>query len=753
MAGIVPRSLRGRLVLLLATAIVPALATLTYELVDHRRHETEALRQTALTLARLAAQAQERRLEGARQLLVVLSRSVELDRDQKSCSLFVRSLVEEYGGRYTEIGWADVSGRVRCHALDGPADISIADRSYFRQVLTSRSFVVGELMQGRLSGRAVLAFAYPKRDASGQVAGVVFANIDLHSLSESLRGDINTPDAIVSVLDRSGAGLARSEGAEQWIGTRASAAQFAIMAKRRELVADFVGPDRVSRVYGMVNVQGRTGQPELFVVVGVARDALIAATNRRLRFDLLTVAALGAGLLAAAWFATDRLIRRPVKRLVEATAALARGNLQARAPLGGGTGEFEALATAFNEMAERLQQRDIYLRKGQRLEAVGQLAGGIAHDFNNLLTVILGYTESLREHLRASDPAAAELAELRTAAERAANLTRQLLAFSRQQVLQPTPMNLADTVAHVRALLTRTIGDDITLVAIGEPNLGTVRADPTQVEQVLLNLVINARDAMPDGGRITIETKNVTLDTDVPITPLEEVVIPRGQYVALSVTDTGIGMDAATRARIFEPFFTTKDKQGTGLGLATVYGIVKQSGGFITCTSESGQGTTFTTYLPRTFEAPEEREVKRTVHPMGGSESILLAEDEIAVRSLVQAVLSRAGYRVVAMPDGAEAAHWLKSGNQVDLLVTDVKMPGMNGQVLCEHARQLRPHLPVLFISGYSREMLTLASDRGQESMAFLTKPFTPHEILLKVRETLDSRPLTAAVASPARES
>jgi len=735
----VPGSLRGRLVLLLAMAILPALGTITYERIDRRRQDTQALRQTALTLARLAAQAQERRLEGARQLLAALSRSTDLDDDPNACTSFVRSLISEYGGRYTEIGWADLSGHVVCHAIEATGNVSIADRPYFRRVLSSGTFVVGDLMQGRLSGRAVLAFAYPKRNALGTIVGVVFANIDLHSLSDSLRGDINTADATVSLVDRHGAGLARSEGAAHWIGTRASAAQLAIMSAHREFVADFVGPDGVSRVYGIVNIQDRAGEPMLFVVVGLARDALIASANRRLRFDLLAVGVLGVGLLTAVWLATDWLIRRPVDQLVRATAALARGELQSRAPIGGGTREFEALATAFNEMADRLQQRDLYLRRGQRLEAVGQLAGGIAHDFNNLLTVILGYSESLRDHVTVASSAATELSELQTAVQRAADLTRQLLAFSRQQVLQPRVINLSEAVAHVQTLLTRTIGDDITLVVVNGRDVGNVRADPTQVEQVLLNLIINARDAMPDGGRITIEIRNVDLPDDVLVAPPEEAVIPWGQYVVLSIADTGVGMDQGTRARIFEPFFSTKKTRGTGLGLATVYGIVKQSGGFITCTSEPAQGTTFAVYLPRTVEAAEIRERQRTAPPAGGSESVLVVEDESAVRSLIETVLTRAGYSVVTMTDGKEAAKWLASGGGLDLLISDVQMPGMNGQALCEHARRVRPDLPVLFISGYSKETLPLASHgRTGESIAFLAKPFTPDDLLRKVRHTLD---------------
>jgi CheY-like chemotaxis protein len=297
-------------------------------------------------------------------------------------------------------------------------------------------------------------------------------------------------------------------------------------------------------------------------------------------------------------------------------------------------------------------------------------------------------------------------------------------------------------VARVQTLLTRTIGDDITLATIHGADLGTVRADPTQVEQVLLNLVINARDAMPDGGRITLETKNAVITVDPPLGLQDETAIPRGAYVVLSVTDTGIGMDAVTRARIFEPFFTTKGPGGTGLGLATVYGIVKQSDGFITCATDVGRGTTFSIFLPRVTELPEAPVQARPARPAGGTESILLVEDESVVRTFVESLLMRAGYRVVSKPDGSEAAQWLATAGTIDLLITDVKMPGMNGHALSEHARRARPNLPVLFISGYSKETLPLTPD-GHHATAFLGKPFTPFDLLRKVRHILDEQHAT----------
>jgi signal transduction histidine kinase/CheY-like chemotaxis protein len=728
--------LRSRLGAVLIIAIVPAIVFLTIERISHSRAENAEFRETALALARLAAQAQQRRIEGARQLLIALSRSSELQ-NPATCTRFVRGLTAEYDGIYTEIGWADLSGRVVCHALEGPADISIADRMYFQRALRTRSFVTGDFMRGRISGTPALAFAHPIWNGSNAISGVAFVNMDLRVLSESLKADVLGSDATVSLLDRHGTLLARSADATKYIGVRASADQLRSMHEGGEFATEYSEPDAIIRVFGLVTIRDSMGNATFFVAVGRPRAPLVTAAQRRLVFDLIAVALLGAGLLAGCWVGSDYLIRRPLKRVLDTTAAIASGRLDARVNDGGGIRELQTLGTALNEMAEKLQQRDLHLRRGQRLEAVGQLAGGVAHDFNNLLTVILGYSESLRDRVGTGTVAAEELSELRAAAERAAKLTQQLLAFSRQQVLQPKPVNVNEVIAHMQSLVTRTIGDDIVLVTVNMPNLGIVRADPAQLEQVVLNLVINARDAMPDGGTITIETTNVDLTAEDMPPHAESVGMTTGAYVALSVTDTGIGMDEETRGRLFEPFFTTKGQAGTGLGLATVYGIVKQSGGFIFCDSNPGRGTRFTIYLPSTNEKLAVVQPERPMLPRGGSETVLVVEDQTAVRSYIERVLTRAGYRVSVAPDGREAARWIDSGGAVDLLLTDVKMPGMNGRTLYEHARAQRSHLAVLFISGYARDVLDIEPTLS-DLTSFLPKPFTPADLLSKVRQMLD---------------
>ncbi|MGH7545568.1 MAG: ATP-binding protein [Gemmatimonadota bacterium] len=413
---------------------------------------------------------------------------------------------------------------------------------------------------------------------------------------------------------------------------------------------------------------------------------------------------------------------------------------QRNIPVRDDAGNVIAVEGIARDITERVQMEE-QLRLSARLEAVGQLAGGIAHDFNNLLTAIKGNSELLLSDLGAGDPNRAEVEEIQKAADRAAALTRQLLAFSRKQVLQPRVLDLNAVVADVRQMLRRVIGEDVELATALDPALGRVRADPTQMEQILVNLAVNARDALPEGGKLTLGTANVELDEAYAAT--REVVRP-GSYVKLSVSDNGFGMDRATQARIFEPFFTTKEKgKGTGLGLATVYGIVKQSGGYIWVYSEPGRGTTFKIYLPR-VQAPAEPLPERAAGPAGpprGHETILLVEDEASVRALAARVLRKQGYRVLEAADGEAARRQLESeSTSVDLLLTDAILPGASGRELADRARAARPDLKVLFVSGYTDDVIARHGvlEAGVE---FLEKPFTPEALARRVRDVLDARP------------
>jgi hypothetical protein len=401
-------------------------------------------------------------------------------------------------------------------------------------------------------------------------------------------------------------------------------------------------------------------------------------------------------------------------------------------------GAIVRLSGLTQDITER-KQLEAQFRQSQKMESVGQLAGGIAHDFNNLLTVINGMAELGLAQLREGDQLHEDLQEIRRAGERAAALTRQLLAFSRKQILQPQVMNLTTVVAEMESLLRRLIGEDIDLVVVPTEGLGNVKADPGQVEQVIANLAVNARDAMPQGGQVTIETRNVEVDEQYAYE--HGVAVPPGPYVMLAVSDTGAGMDEVTRGRIFEPFFTTKAPgKGTGLGLSTVYGIVKQSDGFIWVYSEVGQGTSFKIYLPQVAEVTGGKRHSPTVAPAHGTETILLVEDVEGLRTLATRILESAGYTVLLAANGEEALLVLERYKEpVHLLVTDVVMPGISGQNLAKRLDRTAPGTKVLYMSGYTDDII-VRHGVLDEGMPFLSKPFTVVELTRKVREVLDSQ-------------
>ena len=386
-----------------------------------------------------------------------------------------------------------------------------------------------------------------------------------------------------------------------------------------------------------------------------------------------------------------------------------------------------------------LRASQIQLQQSQKLEAIGQLAGGVAHDFNNMLTAIIGYTDLSLRRVGMENSIRRNLEETKKAAERAASLVRQLLAFSRKQILEPKVLDLNDVVKDMQKMLTRLIGEDVRLATRLEPDLGSVKADPCQVEQIIVNLVVNARDAMPRGGRVTIETANTTLDERAV---LKHVSVKPGAYVMLSVSDTGSGMDQETQQRIFEPFFTTKETgKGTGLGLSTVYGIVKQSGGNIWVYSEPGMGTVFKVYLPRIDDATAVTVEKQETIVLRGSETILLIEDEEVVRGLTKKILMQAGYNVLDAKGGEEAIRMCRAyPGPIDLLLTDVVMPEISGKEVADRLVELRRGIRVLFMSGYTDEAIV---QHGvlDASVEFLQKPFTWIGLTRKVRDVLNRKP------------
>ena len=411
--------------------------------------------------------------------------------------------------------------------------------------------------------------------------------------------------------------------------------------------------------------------------------------------------------------------------------------------------------TALHELAERertvqaLRKTEEQLRHAQKMEAVGRLAGSVAHDFNNLLSVILGHCSILLSDLKHTDPIRDDVASIMSAGERAADLTGQLLAFSRQQVLEPRVLDLNASVRESEKILQRLLGADVELITHCQRKLARVKADPGQIDQVIMNLAINARDAMPEGGKLTIETKDVVLDDPYA---QEHLGVAPGPYVMLAISDTGSGMSPETQARIFEPFFTTKEVgKGTGLGLSTVFGIIKQSGGHIWVYSEMGRGTTFKIYLPKTEEVSIPPEPVPKPASLHGTETILLVEDHDDVRAIALQILRRYGYHIIEARNAGEALLQCEQHPRtIHLLLTDVVMPQMSGRRLADRLLKIRPHMKVLFMSGYTENAIV---HHGilESGIAYLQKPLLPETLARRVREVLDA-PVRASSMPPVPE-
>lgn len=428
---------------------------------------------------------------------------------------------------------------------------------------------------------------------------------------------------------------------------------------------------------------------------------------------------------------TERTSEQLVNRFEYADGSVGWFDLRFR-PVSMGALIFSIDISAEREAAARHESIAAMMQQSQKLEALGRLAAGVAHDFNNLLTVISGYSDIVLRRLAADDPARGPVAQIRKAGAHAAVLTRQLLAFSRQQVMEPTVVDLNLLVMETRGMLERVLGEDIEIATVCAPELDGVLVDPGKIDQVIMNLAVNARDAMPRGGQLTIETANVELDESYAAT---HVGVSPGPHVMLAVSDTGCGMDVATQARIFEPFFTTKDAgKGTGLGLATVFGIVKQSGGHIWLYSEPDRGTTFKIYLPVSGVVSRPKRASVVTLPLAGDETILVVDDDEAVREIIVEGLKGYGFNVLEASGGDEAIAIAKAyPHVIDVLMTDAIMPGVPGRIVAERIASLRPGIRILFVSGYTDDVV-VRTGLVEKNVAFLQKPFMVESLARKIR-------------------
>ena len=495
-----------------------------------------------------------------------------------------------------------------------------------------------------------------------------------------------------------------------------------------------------------------------------AADIIVLKSHREADAYLLRLnhLLLGLGLMsiiagAALIYLISDTVTRPLASLVRGVHALARGDMEY--PLeAGGHDELSELTRAFDGMRDTLErnqsQRELLegqLRQAQKMEALGRMAGGVAHDFNNLLTVIRGHSDLLLDRIQPGDPLYRSSQQIRKTSDRAASLTRQMLAFSRMQVLQPKVFDVNELIADMSKLLRRLVREDIEFSLRLGDSLGRIKADPNQLEQVLLNLTVNASDAMPLGGKLTIDTQNIIVDYDNAAFHSS---VERGDYVMITVSDTGHGMDAVTKARIFEPFFTTKEPgKGTGLGLATVYGIVKQSGGFISVDSTPGNGARFTVYLPQTFEqldaAPRLPQIPQ---PIVGRKTVLVVEDEREVRELACEFLKAAGYSVLTAEDGLEALEIAQRlGRSISVVLTDIVMPKMRGPALAKRLKSLLPSVKIVYMTGYLEQ--SAPDDDFLQDAYFLQKPFSRESVVGQVGESLKEVTIPKLPSNRLRES
>ena len=697
-------------------------------------------------IAQRQAEAIDERIQGTTQLLFGLARARDLDTaDREECSYFL-SQVREAHPQYTGILTILPSGRLFCDSLSSGRELDLRDRAYFKAALAQPHGVVLEPTFGRLTGTAVLQVAHPVRTAQGELRFVLLASLNLQKLAQ--QAAFSVPGAGLLLLDHQGQVLATSRPDHKPLqpGVRAEPeALRALAAGQGARTQEITGTDGVNTVWVRAELPA-LAPARLQVLAGVPRQSLVAGADRRLAQDLGVLAVLALAVFLGLWWLSEKAIRLPVARLSHMAQRLAAGDLSARveAPVPGG--ELGALVTVLNQTAESLQQQRLdieelneRLRRAQRLEAVGQLTGGVAHDFNNLLTVVLGNAELLVE-LTHDKPQHRKLAEMiSAAAQRGAELTQRLLAFARKQALVPKVVALNPLVAGLDPLLRRTLGEHIEIELIRAAGLWPALVDPGQLENALLNLCLNARDAMPAGGRLTLETANARLDADYAAAHID---VQAGQYVMVAVSDTGSGIAPDDLKRVFEPFFTTKATgKGTGLGLSMVYGFVKQSAGHVAIYSELGHGTTVRLYLPRASgednAATDTDETAASAAVLGGSGLILLVEDDADVRAYALSQLQGFGYTVIEAADGPTALAILQQRSDIDLLFTDVVMPGgMNGRVLADAARRLYPGLRVLYTSGYTENAI-VHHGRLDEGARLLGKPYRRIDLDRAVRAAL----------------
>lgn len=853
--------IKVKLIILVSIAALPLFTTSLYHEFKNLRSARSDAQKWILHQAHMVSAEVDTFLNGGEQILIALSEIPEIkNQEWKKCRDIFSRLKPQYP-YYENIFVIDREGWVRCSAVAQKRPSYAGDRSYFKEVMKTGKFTVGEVQIGRITKKPVIVIAYPVKNYSDRQIGMVGAAISLLRVKEifdhlQLRENevvtlIDQKGRIISSSSESGTLALKDVSEEKWFKeiVRKGSGAFEVWYFGAERLTAVSSPSKV-KWYASVGV------PSKEIFSPIRKDIL-----RSISFSLLILVLA----LAISWLFGTRIVS-PLSRLAHGARELSAGRLGIKVEVRTGD-ELEDLAGSFNQMSVEIKEREEALREGeehfrslvqsavdgiisadssgkiiswnrgaenifgyaeegvilkpltilmperyreahqkgfermhstgesriagkiielyglrkdgdefpleislslwkfheetfctaivrditehkkleeqlrhtQKMEAIGQLAGGIAHDFNNMLNVIIGFGSLMEMNMNDDDPNRAHLKEILSAGERATHLTKGLLAYSRKQIIDLKSENLNEIIRAVEKFLRRIIGEDIELKTILSDKELIAMVDSSQIQQVIMNIATNARDAMPDGGELIIETGIVQMDEEyIKMHGYGE----RGMYALLSITDTGIGMDEITMKRVFEPFFTTKEiGGGTGLGLSIVYGIIKQHGGFINVYSEPGRGTTFKIYLPFIKSEFEEAGTIKEIapYPAGGTEMVLIAEDDEAVRKLIRDVLERFGYKVIAAEDGEDAIEKFRENKEeIRLLLLDLIMPRKSGKNVYEEIKEIKPDIKAIFLSGYTADILF---KRGilDEGLDFIHKPFSPREILRKVREVLDS--------------
>jgi signal transduction histidine kinase/ActR/RegA family two-component response regulator len=740
--------LRVRLLVLVLVAVVPMLTISVLWARAHDRLLSSEASDDATALAQIVGERNQRSLDAARGMLLAMSAMPSLMAlDAEACSGSLAPLLGR-DAEFVNLGAAGLDGRLFCSAAPLSRPIDVSDRAFFREALRTGGLGVGEYVVSRVRGKGALGFGFPVV-SGGRTVAVAVASLAVEQLQRELDALEIPPGAEVAVLDRRGVTISARPGGAAWAG-RPFAPRLVEALRATGGAASLAGADGEQRTYALRQVTAPDGTAAMHVVAGFPAASLLGPAQRLSRRALLASLAAAALAIAAAGITAELTLVRRLRILPALARRIAAGDWSARTGLVGGKDELGQLIGSFDEMARSLEAldrekrlREEQLRQAQKMEVVGRLAGGVAHDFNNLLTVILSAAESIRESLPPDHPAQEDAREVIRSSERAAALTRRLLAFARQQPIVPRVIDLGESARQMEKMLRRVLGEDVSLsLDVRAP--ARVRADPGQIELALLNLAVNSRDAMPGGGRLEIVVDE--LGADDPRRPAGDDV-PAGPLAVLAVRDDGTGMDEQVRARIFEPFFTTKSSgRGTGLGLSTVLGIVAQSGGAIRVDSVPGKGAEFRIFLPRHAGDPDEGARSPGSRPRGRGATILLVEDDPQVRAMALRILSSHGHEVTAAAAARQALEISLARKAPDLLVTDVILPDGNGMELARELRRRRPDLAVLFMSGYTGEDFP-ALDALPSDARFLSKPFTPDALLEAARDALDRPSLARADA------